>query len=50
MQTVKHDDWLLNKLQDADFAAEFLNAAGEDEDPHTYLTALRQVVQTRGHL
>ena len=28
----KHDDWLREKLQDAEFAAEFLNAAGEDDD------------------
>lgn len=48
MKTVKHDDWLLNKLQDAEFAAEFLNAASEDDDPKTYLTALRQVVEARG--
>lgn len=48
LNTVKHDDWLLKKLQDAEFAAEFLNAASEDEDPKTYLTALRQVVEARG--
>ena len=42
MKTVKHDDWLLKKLQDAEFAAEFLYAASEDDDPKTYLTALRQ--------
>jgi probable addiction module antidote protein len=43
-----HDDWLLEKLQDRAFAAEFLNAASEDDDPKTYLTALRQVVEARG--
>jgi hypothetical protein len=45
---VKHDDWLLEKLQDAEFAAEFLNVAGEDDDTKTYLTALRKVVDARG--
>ena len=38
--TVKHDDWLLEQLKDGDFAAEYLNAASEDDDPKTYLTAL----------
>jgi probable addiction module antidote protein len=46
--TIKHDDWLLEQLKDAEFAAEFLNAASEDEDPKTYLTALRRVVEARG--
>ncbi len=45
---VKHDDWLREKLQDAEFAAEFLNAAAEDDDTKTYLTALRKVVDARG--
>jgi probable addiction module antidote protein len=45
---VKHDDWLLEKLLDAEFAAQFLNAAGEDDDTKTYLTALRKVVDARG--
>jgi probable addiction module antidote protein len=44
----KHDDWLLEKLKDAQFAAEYLNAASEDDDPKTYLTALRKVVEARG--
>lgn len=45
---VKHDDWLMEKLQNAEFAAEYLNAASEDDDPQSYLTALRQVVEARG--
>ncbi len=44
----RHDDWLMVQLADAEFAAEFLNAAGEDDDPKTYLTALRKVVEARG--
>jgi probable addiction module antidote protein len=46
--SVKHDDWLMEKLQNAEFAAEYLNAASEDDDPQSYLTALRQVVEARG--
>lgn len=46
--TVKHDEWLLEQLKDAEFAADYLNAASEDEDPKTYLTALRKVVEARG--
>jgi len=45
---VRHEDWLSEQLQDAPFAAEFLNAASEDDDPKTYLTALRKVVEARG--
>ena len=46
--TMKHDDWLFEQLKDAQFAAEFINAASEDEDPKTYLMALRKVVEARG--
>jgi probable addiction module antidote protein len=48
MKTVNHDEWLIKQLQNAEFAAEFINAASEDEDPKTYLTALRLVVEARG--
>ena len=33
---IKHDEWLFIQLKDADFAAEFLNAASQDDDPKTY--------------
>ena len=46
--TVKHDDWLFEQLKDAEFAAEYLNAASEDDDPKTYLTVLRKIVEARG--
>jgi probable addiction module antidote protein len=46
-QAVKHDDWLFEQLKDAEFAAEFLNAANEDDDPKTYLAALRKVAEAR---
>jgi probable addiction module antidote protein len=45
---IQHDDWLYQKLQDAEFAAEYLNAASEDDDPKTYLAALRKVAEARG--
>jgi len=45
---VKHDVWLFKQLQNANFAAEYLNAASEDDDPQIYLTALRKVVEARG--
>ncbi len=45
---IQHDDWLFEQLKDAEFAAEFLNAAAEDDDPRSYLTALRKVVEARG--
>jgi probable addiction module antidote protein len=44
----KHDDWLLAQLADAEFAAEYLNAASDDDDPATYLAALRKVIEARG--
>ena len=46
--SMKHDDWLFEQLKDAQFAAEFINAASEDDDPKSYLTALRKVVEARG--
>jgi len=46
--SVKHDEWLFKELQNPNFAAEYLNAASEDDDPRTYLTALRKVVEARG--
>jgi len=45
---VKHDDWLSQRLEDPLFAAEFIMAAVEDDDPATYLTALRKVVEAHG--
>ena len=45
---VRHDQWLTEQLADAEFAAQYLNAASEDDDPKTYLTALRKVVEASG--
>jgi DNA-binding phage protein len=44
----RYDDWLMARLADADFAADYLNAASEDDDFRSYLTALRKVVEARG--
>ncbi len=30
----KHNDWLFEQLKDAEFAADFLNAASEDSNSH----------------
>jgi hypothetical protein len=48
MSTIKQNDWLFEQLNDAEFAAEFLNTASEDDDPKTYFTALRKVIEARG--
>ena len=48
MKSVNHEQWLSKKLQNAKFAAEFINAASEEDDPRIYLSALRQVVEARG--
>ncbi len=45
---VRHDDWLMEQRADAEFAAQYLNAASEDDDPKTYLAAMRKVVEARG--
>lgn len=45
---LKNEDWLFKQLQNANFAAEYLNAASEDDDPQTYLTALRKILEARG--
>ena len=45
---VRHDEWLMVQLADAEFATEYLNAASVDDDPKTYLTAMRKVGEARG--
>ena len=44
----QHDEWLTKKLKNARFAAEYLNAASEDDDPASYMAALRKVAEARG--
>lgn len=39
---------LLKQLQKADEAAAYLNAALNDEDPHVFLLALRDIAEAKG--
>ena len=48
MKKVKHNDWLHEQLRDPSFAAEYLTAAAEDEEPAVFLQALRKVAETQG--
>lgn len=48
MNPVDHDQWMQEKLQDPEFALEFLNAARDDEDPRVYQMALDQVIEAQG--
>jgi probable addiction module antidote protein len=45
---VPHDDWLLDQLKDAEFAAEYLNASLAEGDRAAFMLALRQVARARG--
>lgn len=47
--TVSHRERLIEELRsDPKLAAEYLNAAAEDDDPRVYLTALRTVAESQG--
>lgn len=48
MKPVKHNDWLREQLRDPGFAAEYLTAAAEDEEPAVFLQALRKVAEVQG--
>ena len=48
MEKVKHNDWLREQLRDPGFAAEYLTAAAEDEEPAVFLQALRKT-ESRYH-
>ena len=39
---------LLKRLQNPDYAAEYLNAALADEDPSVFLTALKDIADAQG--
>ncbi len=43
-----YDDYLYEKLKDPEFAAEFLVAAADDEEPVVFLSALRKVAEVQG--
>jgi len=45
---VPHEDWLLDQLKDAEFAAEYLNAAIAEGDQAAFMLALRDVARARG--
>ena len=45
---VPHEDWLLGQLKDAEFAAEYLNAALVEGDQAAFMLALRDVARARG--
>ena len=45
---VPHEDWLLDQLKDAEFAAEYLNAALAEGDQAAFMLALRDVARARG--
>src|SRR5688572_6421374 len=45
---VPHEDWLLGQLKDAEFAAEYLNAALAEGDQAGFMLALRDVARARG--
>jgi len=46
--TVRHDDFMRERLADAEFAAGYLQAALEDGDPGVLLLALRRIAEARG--
>jgi probable addiction module antidote protein len=43
-----HEEWLLDQLKDAGFAAEYLNAALAEGDQAGFMLALRDVARARG--
>jgi probable addiction module antidote protein len=45
---VPHEDWLLEQLKDAGFAADYLNAALDEGDQAAFMLALRDVARARG--
>lgn len=47
-QTKKYKEHLLKSLQDPKEAAAYLDACLEDEDPHVFLLALKDVAKARG--
>jgi probable addiction module antidote protein len=50
VKTKKYKDYLLDQLQDPAESAAYLNAALQDEDPHVFLLALRDIAEAQGGL
>ncbi|HEX4584297.1 MAG TPA: addiction module antidote protein [Burkholderiaceae bacterium] len=47
--TVRHRDRLIEELRaDPELAAEYINAAADDDDPRVYLAALKTVTEAQG--
>ena len=47
-RTIDHDDFMRERLADATFAAEYLQAAIDDGDTAVLLLALRRIAEARG--
>lgn len=47
-RTVSHDEFMRERLADAEFAAGYLRAAIEDGEPAALLVALRRVAEAQG--
>lgn len=47
-QTMSHDEFMHDRLADAEFSAGYLRAAMEDGEPAVLLLALRRVAEARG--
>lgn len=47
-RTKNYKEHLLKELQDPEEAAAYLDACLEDEDPHVFLLALKDVAEARG--
>ncbi len=47
-KTRSYKEYLLEQLQDAEQAAAYINAALEEDDPHMFLMALRDVAEAQG--
>ena len=43
-----YKEHLLEQLQDSEEAAAYLNAALQDDDPHVFLLALRDITEAQG--
>ncbi len=50
VKTKKYKYYLLDQLQDPAESAAYLNAALQDEDPHVFLLALRDIAEAQGGL
>ena len=47
-ETIRHDDFMRERLADAGYAAGYLQAALEDGEPAVLLVALRRIADARG--